>query len=212
MKTYKVYNLKSFSCLFLLIFFLFFKPTQLQAQSEPFYNNFFLKGGIQKHFAIAELSDYISTKPEWCAGMGYTFLNGSFCSIPVSFEAAHCVISGTNSMVHSFDLWPFLFSAGVELFPTSVFSFGIDAGAGPYLATIRHFESAIDLIQNKLTTTKGSGCMFSVKLYTGFNLFDRALELRLSGSFDCIIEKDGLIPLPAFNVSIVLYPFKTGRE
>jgi len=48
--------------------------------------------------------------------------------------------------------------------------------------------------------------IFFANAFTGFNLLDKSVQLRVDAGIECIWEVDGLIPIPGIGFSIRFYP------
>ena len=170
------------------------------------WSHFFIGGGVQTFLAISKLKDYTLPKPGWRGALGYTFLHDKKHSIPLYFEIGHSVVSGTNPLVRTFDIYPILISAGYEYSPVQIFSFGATIGLGAFVSHIQHFPTVVDMFTNNLKTTKATGGAFSLALQLGLNFAEKNVELRSSFSIDMILEKPQLIPLPSFQLAVRVYP------
>jgi len=87
-----------------------------------------------------------------------------------------------------------------------LFSADASLGAGTYYASIDHYETALDLIRNKLTTSTGTGFLFSGKIGGGINLFKKSVQIRANLVTECICEKDGIIALPSGDITLKIFP------
>ena len=147
-------------------------------------------------------------KPGWRLAAGYALFHTHTHSFPLYVEAGHSVVSGTNQIVRSLDIYPMQFFSGYEFMPLSWLSLDVAVGAGVYFAHIDHYDTVLDLIRGNLMTTRGHGFIFSGKLGAGVNLYRKAIELRVNGTIECIWETGGIIPLPGVNLALTVYPGK----
>lgn len=175
-------------------------------------DGFFITGSVEQMFAPGELSDYVQPKPGWRAGSGWTFFINKRHSFPIYFEGGYSFISGTNPLVRTFDIYPLVLYGGYTYSPIPFLDLCVELGAGGYLASVEHYETALALAEGNLTTTKGGGLFVGLKLGCGTSLFERSLEIHLYGTVECILEKDGPVPLPGLNLTCRFYPMKIYSE
>lgn len=195
--------------LFAAFFFLIFTPN-LHAQDNVSkeLEGIFISGSVHQMFAVGELSQYVQPKPGWRAGLGYNIILNEKHSFPIFVESGYSFVSGTNPLVRTFDIVPVVGYAGYTFSPLTFLDLFIQIGAGGYFAKVDHYETAIDLAEGNLVTTMGNGLIVGAKLGAGVSLFERSLEIHLNGTVECILERDGPVPLPGASISITLYPVK----
>ena len=126
--------------------------------------------------------------------------------MPVYLETGHSVILGTNPLVRSFDAVPVTVNAAYEYFPLKYLSLGAFAGAGLYAVQVQHYPVVLDLLTNKLKTTRGTEGAFTAGVSIGSAILDRSVEWKASFSVDILVEKSRAVPLPSFQVSMRVYP------
>ena len=121
-------------------------------------------------------------------------------------ETGHSVILGTNPLVRSFDAVPVTVNAAYEYFPIRYLSLGVFAGIGAEILRIRHYQTALDLLTNKLKTRSGSEAVFTAGVSIGAAMLDRSVEWKASFSVDVLVEKARAVPLPSFQIALRVYP------
>lgn len=169
-------------------------------------DNFFLSASLQTFIAVSKLKDYTQPKPGWRASFGYTFFHQKKHSMPLFVDAGHSVVSGTNPLVRTFDIFPIMVGIGYEWTPISYLTFGAYFLGGMFISNIKHYPTALELLQNKIKTTTAPGGVISGALSIGTNFLEKNVELRASFSLDAILEKPQVIPLPSFQLALRLYP------
>ena len=197
--------------LFLICSILLAATFQIHAQDSTgskVVEGIFVSGSVEQMFAPGELADYVSPKPGWRAGTGWTLFLNERHSFPIFVESGYSFISGTNPLVRTFDIVPIALYGGYCFSPLPFLDLCVERGGGWYFGKVEHYETAIDLAEGNLITTKGGGLIVGAKLGAGIPLFERSLEIRLYGTIECILEKDGPVPLPGINVTCRFYPMK----
>jgi len=179
---------------------------KLNDDAYRWWSHFFISSSLQTFIAVSKLKDYTLPKPGWRASLGYTFLHEKKHSIPLSFEIGHSVVSGTNPLVRTFDVYPILLNVAYEYSPIQMFSFGATLGLGLFVSHIQHFPTVVDMVTNNLQKTKAAGGAFSLAAQVGVNFAEKNVEIRSNISLDLILEKPQLIPLPSFQIGMRLYP------
>ena len=174
--------------------------------SRRWYTNFFVAGGFQTFIPVSLLKEYTQAKPGYRAAFGCTFFRSGKHTMPVYLETGHSVILGTNPLVRSFDAFPITVNAAYEYFPIRYFSLGMFAGIGAEIMRISHYQTALDLLTDKLNTRPGTEAVFTAGVTVGTALLERSIELKAQFSADLILEKPRVIPLPSFQLAIRVYP------
>ena len=176
------------------------------ANKKDITANFFIAPSIQTFIPVAQLKDYTSPKPGWRASFGYTFFHQKKHSLPLYFEAGHSVVLGVNPLVRTFDIFPIMIGLGYEWQPFPLLTIGANVSCGMFISNIKHYSTALDLLQDKITTTKDVGGVVSAGVSVGTNLIEKNLELRATLLLEAILEKPNVIPLPSFQLGLRLYP------
>jgi len=174
--------------------------------SGRWYTNFFVSGGLQTFIPVSLLKEYTDTKPGYRAALGYTFFRSGKHTMPLYVEAGHSVILGTNPLVRSFDAFPITVHAAYEYFPIPYLSLGVFAGIGAEILRIRHYQTALDLLTDKLNTRSGTEAVFTAGVTVGTAILERSIEVKAQFSADLMMEQSRVIPLPSFQLAIRLYP------
>ena len=176
------------------------------ANKKDITANFFIAPSIQTFIPVAQLKDYTSPKPGWRASFGYTFFHQKKHSLPLYFEAGHSVVLGVNPLVRTFDIFPIMIGLGYEWQPFPLLTIGANVSCGMFISNIKHYSTALNLLQDKITTTKDVGGVVSAGVSVGTNLIENNLELRATLLLETILEKPRVIPLPSFQLALRLYP------
>ena len=121
-------------------------------------------------------------------------------------ETGHSVILGTNPLVRSFDAFPITVNAAYEYFPLKYLSLGAFAGIGAEILRIRHYQTALDLLTNKLKTRSGAEAVFTTGVTVGTAILERSIEVKAHVSIDLMMEQSRVIPLPSFQLAMRVYP------
>ena len=174
--------------------------------SEAWYTNLFVSAGYQTFIPVSLLKEYTQAKPGYRVSFGYTFFRSKKHTLPVYLETGHSVILGTNPLVRSFDAVPVTVNAAYEYFPIRYLSLGVFAGIGAEILRIRHYQTALDLLTNKLKTRSGSEAVFTAGVSIGAAMLDRSVEWKASFSVDVLVEKARAVPLPSFQIALRVYP------
>ncbi len=190
-------------------FFLIFAP-DLHAQNQvpKELEHIFVSGSVHQIFAVGELSQYAQSKPGWRAGLGYNIVLNEKHSFPIFVEGGYSFVSGTNPLVRTLDIVPVVGYAGYTFSPIPFLDIFVQLGAGGYFAKVDHYETAIALAAGNLTTTMGNGLIVGAKIGAGVSLFERSLEIHMNGTVECILERDGPVPLPGASLTVTVYPVK----
>ena len=173
-----------------------------------FYRNFFAEGEFHKYLLLAGLQDYTIPKPGWSLKAGYTWDFSRKHHASVLFQTGHRVVSGENPLVRTLDIYPFSLSGeySFSIFPW--FSIGIQGGGGLFYSRISHYETVVDILTQNLSTTKGTSAFISCMANANFSLFESSTNFMLGLGIECISEKEGLIPVPAFSLGLRCYPVR----
>ena len=174
--------------------------------SGRWYTNFFISGSLQTFIPVSLLKDYTEAKPGYRAALGYTFFRSKKHTLPVYLETGHSVILGVNPLVRSLDAVPITINAAYEYYPLRFLSVGAFAGIGAEVLTIRHYQTALDLLTNKLKRTAGAEGVFTAGVTLGTAVLERSIELKAHFSVDIMMERSRAIPLPSFQFAIRVYP------
>ena len=174
--------------------------------SGRWYTNFFVSGGFQTFIPVSLLKEYTEAKPGYRIALGYTFFRSGKHTLPVYLETGHSVILGTNPLIRSFDAFPITVNAAYEYFPIRYLSIGVFAGIGAEVMRIRHYQTALDLLTDKLKTRPGAEAVFTAGVTVGTAILERSIEVKAQFSADLIPEKSRVIPLPSFQLAIRVYP------
>jgi len=124
----------------------------------------------------------------------------------VYLETGHSVILGVNPLVRSLDAVPITINAAYEYYPLRFLSVGAFAGIGAEVLTIRHYQTALDLLTNKLKRTAGAEGVFTAGVTLGTAVLERSIELKAHFSVDLMMERSRTIPQPSFQLAIRVYP------
>ena len=157
---------------------------------------------------MAGLQDYTIPKPGWSLKAGYTWDFSRKHHASVLFQTGHRVVSGENPLVRTLDIYPFSLSGeySFSIFPW--FSIGIQGGGGLFYSRISHYETVVDILTQNLSTTKGASAFISCMANANFSLFESSTNFMLGLGIECISEKEGLIPVPAFSLGLRCYPVR----
>ena len=188
---------------------------EVAASSEYVYkpisfDNIFFEGTFQRYIAVLGLEDYTMPKPGWNLGLGFDFFRGYSHSFQILFNTGYNVVSGSNPLIRMLDILPITGGLSYSFSPKhrcwQWLSLGVTFGGGVYYSEISHYQTVLDLINQKLTTSNGSSYMFYGRLNFGINFLENILKLRINAGIDCISEIDGIIPIPVVEVGLRLYP------
>lgn len=175
-------------------------------EKEAWYTNFFAAGTIQTFMAVPVLKDFAIPKPGYRLSAGYTFLHEKKHSLPLYIETGHSVISGTNPLVRTFDIFPLTVNLSYEYSPIKYFSIGAFAGTGVYFSQIHHYPVVLDILTNKLSKTNSASGAFNIGMTFGGNIIERNIEFKAVLSCDMLLEKKRVVPLPSFQLGVRMYP------
>lgn len=157
------------------------------------------------------MEDYTVPKPGWSATIGWTFPFLKYHEVSAFFQSGHRVVSGENPLVRALDIVPFQWGAEYAYSPIRFFLFGVDTGGGFFYSSISHYETAVKLLSDELTTTTGISPFFAASLHAGIQLFDGSVHFKVLAGIECIAEADGLIPVPTISFQARVYPVRTFR-
>lgn len=174
--------------------------------SEKWYSNLFASAGFQTFIPISLLKDYTKPKPGYRAAFGYTFFRSKQHTMPVYLETGHSVILGTNPLVRSFDAVPITVNTAYDYFPIRHLSVGAFAGIGLYVLQIQHYQTAVDLLTDKMKISQDVDGVFSTGISIGSNILNRSIEFKAAFSIDLLLEKSRAVPLPSFQIYVRFYP------
>ena len=118
------------------------------------------------------------------------------------------MVSGENPLVRTLDIYPFSLSGEYSFSISPWFSIGIQGGGGLFYSRISHYETVVDILTQNLSTTKGTSAFISCMANANFSLFESSTNFMLSLGIECISEKEGLIPVPAFSLGLRCYPVR----
>ena len=110
--------------------------------------------------------------------------------------------------MRTFDIYPFTVYGGWTFSPLKFLDISIQLGVGGYFGRVEHYETALALAEGNLSVTKGGGLLAGAKIGCGLPLFERSVEIHLYGTLECILERDGPVPLPGVNLTCRFYPCK----
>ncbi|MDR1899088.1 MAG: OmpA family protein [Treponema sp.] len=121
-------------------------------------------------------------------------------------ESGYTYIEGTNPLVLDIRLVPLVFNAGYAFSIGRHFNVIPMLGAGPVFSSVKHYETAINMLLERPTRSTSAGMMLHGGVRAGWVIVD-ALTLYVGGGIDCVMETGGLIPLPALEAGFSIKPF-----
>lgn len=206
-KNYK----KIFTVIVLFLFFHFSAKgiengKNFSAPVKTWYSDIFVSGSLQTFIAVPVKKDFALPKPGYSLSAGYTFFHEKKHSMPLYLETGHRVISGTNPLVRTLDIFPLTINLSYEYSPIEYFSIGAIAGTGIYFSQIQRYPVVMDILTNKLKKTNVSAGVLNLGLSLGGNLISKNIEFRASFSCDLLLEKKRAIPFPSFQLGVRMYP------
>jgi len=150
--------------------------------------------------------------PGFRIAAGYEWNNWLF-----SLELGFTYIKGDNPLVTNIFLIPSILKAGYTFYPISQykqFTLTPTAGFGTVFAGADHYKDAIDMLLGIQSSSANNGLLIQAGLRAGWQPFsttegkiERKIEFFAGLSVDCIIEKEGIIPLPQLEIGIIVRPF-----
>jgi outer membrane protein OmpA-like peptidoglycan-associated protein len=126
-------------------------------------------------------------------------------------EFGRTYIEGTNPLVLDIHLVPLVFKAGYVFSPGRHFNVIPMLGAGPVFSSVKHYETAINMLLEKPSHSTSTGFFLHGGVRAGWVIVD-ALTLYAGGGIDCVIETGGLIPLPVLELGINVKSFLFGKK
>jgi|GEM_PF-3537372 len=179
-----------------------YEEESVYIEKETWQYGFFVRGSGVHYFVPAELRDLIRPNLGFRAALGYEYNRLRFM-----IESGYTRIIGTNPFVLDIRLIPLTANIGYEL----PFSHGLglqaNLGIGFLFSNILHFDTAINMLRNRLLESSGHNLFSSARLYLTYSFYSNSMKLYFGGGFDAIIENDGIIPLPVFEAAFSVRPF-----
>ena len=177
--------------------------TSIPARSQEFrwFDGFFFEGAALYYFTPDILSELIDTKVGFRGALGYEFLRFRF-----GVETGHTKITGTNPLVKDLSFTPLVFKFGYAQPIVSMFGLQADIGYGRLFSKVSHYETAIDMVFDKLQKSSGHSSFGSARLYATLSPWN-FLKFYAGGGADFIFEKAGIIPLPVIEAGLSFKPF-----
>jgi len=177
--------------------------TAIPARSHEFrwFDGFFFEGAAQYYFTPNILSELIDTKVGFRGALGYEFRRFRF-----GVETGYTKITGTNPLVTELSFTPLVFKFGYAQPIVSMFGLQADIGYGRLFSKVSHYETAIDMVFDKLKESSGRSSFASARLYATVSPW-KHIKLYAGGGADFIFEKAGIIPLPAIEAGLSFKPF-----
>ncbi len=127
-------------------------------------------------------------------------------SFQLSLNAGQSFISGTNPLVRTLDLIPLYLVAQYEFSPFYFVSFNAGLGTGMFFSKISRYKTAIDMIQNEISSEKNVLPFVQANLGASLKILKNSVNICLDFGIDLLPEKEGPIPLPYFCVSTKFFP------
>jgi hypothetical protein len=183
-----------------LIFFLAL-PIPCYAQETPWYEGFYLEGSILNYFVPNVLKELVQPEIGYRGGLGYELNNFRF-----TVESGFSRVVGTNPLVLEIAFVPVAFKFGYAMPGVNGFGVQADLGLGAAFSHTTRYETAIDMVLNKLREDSERSLITSARLYATWSPL-KFLKIYAGGGGDIIFETDGPIPLPLVEVGISLKPF-----
>ncbi len=185
---------------------LLFNAVSAQGEEQSWYKSMFISASPQYYFVPDPLSDFLKTEIGFRAGLGYELWRLRF-----SLESGYSRLEGTNPLVHNISVIPLLFKT--SYFQPIYKGFALEAvlSIGSFFSTVNHHETAIDLIFERESESKGDSFAAGLRLYADYTFKGGFLTLYAGGGLDAVFETDGPIPLPVIEAGVLFKPFALFR-
>jgi hypothetical protein len=162
-----------------------------------------LDAPVAERYGVA--GGLVKPYPGFRLGAGY-----GWSRFRLSLESGYTYIAGTNPLVLDIHLVPLVLRAGYT-FRLGKFSVLPSIGAGLIFSSVTHYETAIAMLLDKLSRSSGGGVLVNAGLRLGWALTP-GVGLYAGAGIDCVVERDGLLPLPVVEMGISLKPFLLGKR